>query len=194
MLPDAKSMMAELRESTRELHERAEAAVALTRPGLGRDGYRRLLARFYGIYEPLEAELGRRVDLPLDFEGRRKAHLIAADLGALGLSRTEVDALPRCAELPRLRGPHRALGCMYVLEGATLGGKIITRTVCAGLGVAPGSGCSFFASYGDRIGPMWKAFGAAVAAAPGVDAHRREVIAGARDTFATFERWFSGAV
>jgi heme oxygenase len=186
--------MAALKAGTRALHERAERAVDIIRPSLDRAAYLDLLARFYGLHHPLErrlAAVAERRPLPVDPRPRRKAYLLEADLVALGMTVQCMRSLPLCTELPDLSDAYRATGCMYVLEGATLGGRILLRTVCARLDIGADAGGSFFASYGDRIGPMWKQFGSAVNGFPGIDARRDVVVASACRTFEAFERWFS---
>ena len=106
-----------------------------------------------------------------------------------------MDALPRCPALPTIGGIPEALGCLYVMEGATLGGQIIRRQAASRLGLGPSSGCSFFSAYGEQVGPMWRAFRAALAdyatGAPGAQAR---VLDAASDTFARLDLWLAGGV
>lgn len=187
-------IMPRLKEATRPHHEAIEARIDASRLGETIDGYRRVLARFLGYYEPAEEAFARVPGweaVGLDREGRRKAPLLAADLRALGMDAAAVAALPRCRDLPRAGDPAEALGAMYVLEGATLGGRSIRKGVERALGLGPDSGCAFYSSYGDRVGPMWKAFGAAVdryATTPEIeDAVVRSAIA----TFEAIDAWFA---
>ena len=53
-------------------------------------------------------------------------------------------------------------GCLYVLEGATLGGRTLLPRVQQTLGLAPTHGAEFLASYGERVTLMRRAFGAAL--------------------------------
>jgi heme oxygenase len=48
---------------------------------------------------------------------------------------------------------------LYVLEGSTLGGQILTRQIHDQLGFTPEYGCQFFSRYGPRVYEMWKTFG-----------------------------------
>ena len=48
-------------------------------------------------------------------------------------------------DLPDLQGVQEALGCLYVVEGSTLGGQVIARHLRQTLGVDPRCGGSFFA-------------------------------------------------
>ena len=94
--------------------------------------------------------------LGLKLSERSRSALILDDLATLGWSSREVESIPLCSELPETASLDQALGCLYVLEGSTLGGSIICRAVQQRLGPSPGR--SFFAGYGDRTGTMWNAF------------------------------------
>lgn len=98
-------------------------------------------------------------------------------------------ALPRCTGLPLLTTPAQAFGCLYVLEGATLGGQLTSRLLAQRFGLGSDHGGAFFASYGEQVGPMWWGFRAALstfAADTGTD---EAIVQTACDTFAAFENW-----
>lgn len=188
-------ILAHLKERTRPHHERVEQRLPVLRDDLAAGEYRDLLARFHGFYAPLEARLcavrgwdGVAVR-PAD---RLKTPLLRRDLAVLGVN---ADALPPCPALPDVDTLARALGAMYVLEGSTLGGRLIERHLARVLGLSPARGCAFFASYGDRVGPMWKAFGAAVtayaAAHPGDE---DEMVDAAAQTFDRLDAWLAAEV
>ena len=92
---------------------------------------------------------------PLGFPLRARSELIESDLLALGLSRRELAELPRCADLPRLSCPEDLAGCLYVLEGACLGGQVIAPVLHRRLGVAKGSGASFFVGDAEATSARW---------------------------------------
>ena len=50
------------------------------------------------------------------------------------------------------------LGALYVIEGATLGGQVITRYIQSALKIDATNGGRFFAAYGDRTGLLWRDF------------------------------------
>lgn len=185
-----------LKDQTRHLHEQIERTVDLEARLGSVDAYVGLLARFHGFYAPLEARLVA-IDgyeaIGLDMTQRLKVSHIVADLRALGLSMAEVEALPRCSRLPRIPGLADALGCLYVLEGATLGGQIIKRRVESRLDLRPGHGCSFFSAYGEEVGLMWKDFrailGQYMAQHPGAE---KRIVSAAADTFAKLDAWIAG--
>lgn len=181
-----------LRERTAALHDRVERAVDLPARLRSREAYANLLARFYGFYAPVEARLaavGGYDAVGLNLEPRRKAGRLRADLHALGLA---ADGLPQCAALPAVGDLPAALGCLYVLEGATLGGQYVRREVTRAYGLGPETGCSFFASYQGRVREMWADFCAALTAyAAAHPAAHGPIVAAAADTFARMEDWLA---
>ncbi len=188
----------ELKRRTRAQHERIEQRVPLLREDLSRSEYRNLLSRWLGFYLPLEAALAqvRGWDgvAELDRESRRKVPLLQADLRFLGAAAAPSAGCAAPADLPCVGTLPRALGCMYVTEGATLGGAIIARHLARTLGVTPATGCAFYGGYGPRTGPMWKAFGATLEAyALAHPAAAADIIDAACETFVQLDRWLSGA-
>ena len=117
---------------------------------------------------------------------RRKSAGLAADLRALGVA---PEALPRCSDLPDLPGPAAVLGCAYVLEGATLGGQILSRHVAGCLGLSAETGGRFFHGYGERTGAMWKAFTSAVRGFVARHGQEDAIVNGAVDTFRSLRAW-----
>jgi len=189
-VPGPSSILARLRTETRPEHEAIEAALELTSETLTREAYRRTLERFYGFYRPLEAglgEIGGWTERGIDLTQRQKTPLLEVDLRALGVVRPA--ALPVCTDLPPHGTVSAAFGCLYVMEGATLGGQIITKAVEKSLGVTAETGGRFFNGYGDRTGPMWQGFRTAVTAFAVTVGDQDEVVAAARATFISLHRW-----
>ena len=159
----AEAMLEALRAATRDHHAALEAALDLTAEGLDLAAYRRVLARFYGFHAALEPRLEAAApweDLGWAFDVRRKLPLLRRDLAALGL---DPAALPRCDALPPLAGLQAALGCMYVIEGSTLGGQQLARHFARHLGLEATTGAAYFGSYGAEVGPRWRDFRAFLA-------------------------------
>ena len=195
MLPQPESMRQRLRRSTGDLHRRVEAAIALESRLASLDAYRTLLERYLGLYRPVEAALAA-LDWRLsgiDPLKRRKCAWLEADLRDLGHSSATLARVPPCARIPEIDTAAAGLGCLYVLEGATLGGRVILRRAGRTLGVHPGWGGRFFAGYGARTGPMWRDCVAALntieARSPAADAAE----AAARSLFLLFEEWIGCA-
>jgi heme oxygenase len=125
-----------------------------------------------------------------DFAGpRSKLAKLRADLVFLG---TDPASVALCPTLPACLGWPQALGGLYVTEGATLGGQIISRHLEQTLGLSARRGAAFFASYGLQVGAMWRAFCAILQAE--TTAEEDEVVIGAaRQTFIAIHEWLSGS-
>jgi hypothetical protein len=50
------------------------------------------------------------------------------------------------------------LGCLYVLEGSTLGARVISRRLESHFMLGPDSGAAFFNAYGEAVGRRWSEF------------------------------------
>jgi heme oxygenase (biliverdin-IX-beta and delta-forming) len=195
------SILSRLRLETRGEHEAVEQVLDLMSTSLTREGYRQRLEQFYGFYAPLEGALQARRHQAASQSGEaalprgthaalvarltKTAHL-RQDLKCLGVSTGD---LPLCRDLPPLRTQAEVLGCLYVLEGATLGGRMITQHVQATFGITPATGGSFFEGYGADTGKMWQTMRQLlVFGAP--DLHSENtMVANAIATFACLRLW-----
>lgn len=183
-------ILARLKFETRPEHAAIEAALDLTPSILTGAAYRRTLERFYGFYRPLEVELQATLRLTgyrFDLTARLKTPFLAADLRSLGVE--SPDLLPVCASLPALKDEADFFGCLYVLEGSTLGGQLISRHVRQSIGVTPETGGRFFHGYGDRTGRMWQHFREVVTGSVVSPAMQDAAVAAAKDTFQKLHRW-----
>lgn len=183
-----------LREGTREAHVRAESRFALDSRLLDRAAYRDLLLLLRSYYRPLEATLvkvdGWELLEPAIDPGRyRRAGLIDEDLKRLpeaaALAPHDEDH-PRLPELPSLA---RALGCLYVLGGSALGGRIVAAEARRRLpGCVP---VAFLSSRGHSLGEDWRTLQAALDrfGAHSGRAAVHETMGGALETFDTFGSW-----
>lgn len=180
------TLLERLRAETRPQHEEMEATFALPAT---RDEHRRWLAMFLGFVEPLERQAAAALGPGHRFtSGRAKAGWLREDLRALGLDETEIAALPRCTDLPALDTEARLLGALYVFEGATLGGQLISRHLEEKLGLRGGAGYRYYCSYGPDTGRRWQEFRGlllAQSAAGDDDA----IVAAATETFEGLRAW-----
>jgi heme oxygenase len=163
-----------LREATQVDHRRVETRIDILARIATTAGRRGLVERFHGLHAETEAALAPWLaDLPgLEFDARRRSVQLAADLVALG-----GDPPSRPAHPTAVAGVSEALGRMYVLEGATLGGRVIRKAVAArGDGMR---GLSFLDPYGDQVGERWRAFLAVLDRQAGAPADLEAMIGGA---------------
>jgi heme oxygenase len=184
----ATSLRQSLKLGTADAHRALEATLGLLGPDLDVRRYRHVLELLYGFYSPIEHALARFVGI-VPFPLRARAVLLEDDLTTLGLSSSDLDVLPRCAGAPRPGCSDELAGCLYVLEGASLGGQVITRALQPRLGVAKGRGASFFAGDEDQTFARW-----AVVLEWFEDLARRgaspgAVVAAANATFDALARW-----
>jgi heme oxygenase len=87
----------------------------------------------------------------LDFDARRRSPLLARDIEALGKS-AALDGGPGLDIATR----PEAFGALYVLEGSSLGGRLILRELVRR--GAPMIGLGFLDPYGARTAEAWRAF------------------------------------
>lgn len=191
-------ILTRLRSETREQHKDLERVLDLMGMALTRDIYCRRLVQYYGFYCPLEAALRTRCgvgddggstpssDLATLIPRFDKTRLLRQDLQHFQIT---AEALPLCRELPSIETPADVLGCLYVLEGATLGGRIIGQHVHAELGITSATGGRFFAGYEGDTGSMWNAM-RKILLRCAVDVQTENaIVANSIATFVSLRRW-----
>lgn len=182
----------EIRDKTADNHLRLEKSNILlpfSEQSLTRENYVLILQRFYGFFQPLESLLRT---FPLenylpDIASRRKSDSLLADLQQI--TGKDFAIPPLCWHLPQVTNLGQAMGCMYVMEGSTLGGKLIYKRVQQQLELDYTNGASFFYGYGAETGSKWKAFQQALTNFSEQYPTDQDIIAAANDTFACFRRW-----
>src|SRR5262245_458536 len=185
-------IMIRLRQRTLRYHLQLRQRLDLFHHLATLDDYRRLLEKFLGFYGPLEAALEKQLSRRaggFDFDHRRKVPMLVSDLRALGVK--QLMSVPRCAALPAVDSQPPAYGCLHALEIATLGGQIIARHLNRALGVGPGSGCSFFNSYGDQSVRMWHDFGQQIKKYAVTGEIEEGMTRAAIETFVRLEQWMT---
>ncbi len=181
-------ILQKLKESTRQQHEDVEGAVDVMSKLFSIDDYKKMIARFrsfYAGYEPTVPYAALKA-AGFDYEERRKLPSLDADAKALG-----IEEGPVFTDLPDVSSLPKAFGSIYVIEGSTLGGQVISRHLKEHLGLTPENGGAFFASYGPKVGPMWKQFGEAVTAFAGGGMHDEEIVEAAKQTFYSINKCMS---
>lgn len=158
--------MQRFKHSTAELHSQVESALNPTLRFGTRAAYGQLLRRlrpFYVTIEQMLATLSWSA-IGFDFESRRKAPLLTADLSALGEPIEDAREARSPVEIayPVLMDLASGFGTLYVLEGATLGGRVLRKVIRANLDIDCSNGGSFYEGYGDDTQTRWREFGAAL--------------------------------
>jgi len=193
---DVGAAQARLRVATTDTHERLHrhpGFSGLLRGTLTMSQYSQLLARLYGFHRPLERLL-RMVPVSIrtgiDLLGREKAHLLRADLVAVGIAVNALDALPACRALPEIRSPGALVGCLYVIEGSGLGGRVLAKKLDFLLGTEGTCRRSFFLGRTSPDPLPWGVFCGLLEACAD-DGNLSDLIKGASDTFDALELWLN---
>lgn len=178
-----------LRSETKHIHQALEKAMI---PGIKQattpQAYSKILTVFYGYFKAIENLLDAQLNEEIvpAYAQRRKAHIILEDLDAMNLKGT----LPALAtDLPQISNIHQALGAMYVLEGSTLGGQVITKMLKQNLNVNDTAWLKFFSGYGEDTPNMWSSFIEVLNQYAEDEAYHNEIIEAAINTFAKFKTW-----
>jgi heme oxygenase (biliverdin-IX-beta and delta-forming) len=179
-------LLADLKSATADHHARVEAAMPSLDELATRDGYATALRALHGFHAAWEPAIWRAPGVEGALGDRRKLPLLERDLRALGV-RAEARR-PAPAELD---GTAEAFGALYVLEGATLGGRVIQRRVAGPLGVTPEAGGAYYHGYGDGTGARWKEFGRVVTGYADETGTAARIVAGAVACFAALEAWLA---
>ena len=163
-----------LRDATGPVHERlhqAQPFAAIADQQLDAAGYTALLGRIAAFHATVGQQL--KVD-------NRRSQLLARDLEVLGAPAPK----PRDWSFPESAAAR--LGLAYVVEGSSLGGKVIYRQLDYLFGRSAAGRQFFRGSASD--GPRWQALCRRVESEGQVPCAVGEMIAGATAAFALFER------
>lgn len=178
-----------IKEVTQTQHQQLEKAlVAKMKAIRSMQGYVDLLKMFYGYFGGLEQQINRYINSSYlhDYDQRRKTNAMADDIIALQ------DSVPVTAsgnDLPAINNSLQAFGALYVIEGSTLGGSIISKMMQQHLQFNGQKGLSFFNGYGEQTHQMWTGFKTALNAAVKNADDAKVVTQAANDTFAGFKNW-----
>lgn len=163
--------MQQLRDSTREEHDRAEHhefQQALVKGELSRDRYAAWLGQMYLIHDALETAMREAARHHVDLqkvvhEYQYQVPYLLQDLEFLGIDPGALAPLPATERFVSLieqdsGDPLLLLGLHYVLEGSNNGSRYIARHVAKAYDLAPGPGLQYLDPYGDRQREYWLAF------------------------------------
>lgn len=169
--------------------ENSELLRPIQEKSLTNEKYIVILKKFYGFFKPLEQKIEQfpiEQFLP-DFVNRRKAQLLKQDIN--DITSTSQETLTICHTLPPVTTLADAFGCLYVMEGSTLGGKMIYKLVKDTLGFDYNNGAAFFYGYGTETGTKWKTFQQALTDFSTHSHSDSQIIQSANNTFVSFKNW-----
>jgi heme oxygenase len=132
-------------------------------------------------YAPLQALAN------LDVNSRYKTESLVKDLNLLGKSLPVVPAVDL-----NISSVEEALGIMYVLEGATLGGAYILKALKRTESMNAINDYHYYGVYGEMIGPNWKTFQQVLLDNITTKEQEDKTIAAAAKAFELFRDIFAG--
>ena len=182
-----------LRKATERAHQRLERRVDVKTRFASPRAYKQYLALMYGFCAGIEGQLDAELfgtALP-DYESRRKLPLLTRDLAHQGISAEDLHQIPVCPSLPACTDVSTAFGSLYVIEGATLGGRTLLPLAESRLGYTAESGAAYLASYGKQTGERWQQFTLAVDAWCRPPERFARAARSAVETFAALEHWLT---
>lgn len=180
-----------LRQETAESHQKLEdnqLSRAILLPSVSIADYQTYLATLFGVTIACEEQVFPAIAHEItDLQQRYKSQLIIDDLLATGFSEEKIDALS--VYRFEFASTAEALGIMYVLEGSTLGGRILYKHIHETLGFTPENGASYFWGYGAQTGNLWKTFISSLTQYVDTQGTSEEVIDSAKKTFTIIDNW-----
>jgi heme oxygenase (biliverdin-IX-beta and delta-forming) len=175
-----------LKSATADLHAEVEITLDLYKITKSAAAYSEIIGILYLVFDRSYKELAtidfRPLKIDLGSIGRRRDWL-AADLRALALPLPAPQSLG--FELP---SSGHGFGCLYVLEGSALGGRVISKRVKQTLGLGPATGGAYFHGLGRQTASHWSNFLTALNMIPANSAMGADAEAGATATFLAFRQ------
>lgn len=148
----------DIKSQTTNYHQKLESlpvSASILSPDMKIADYIHYLSLMYDVHKNTEEVIFPVLSEYInDLEQRKKCHLIEDDFSFLGYNKTNAAAV---FNAPQMTIPF-ALGILYVIEGATLGGRFILKNSITVPGLDKGKGISYFNGYGDKTGSYWKSF------------------------------------
>lgn len=151
------SFLDKLRLSTSPLHKQLESvplSQVIVSPEITVQKYAEYLLVMEDIVKDVEVKVYPVIsNFISDIDQRKKLSSIQDDLKVLGFSvLNENTAFDADFEIPF------ALGIVYVMEGSTLGGRVILKNIEKQLGFNADNGAKYFSGYKENTGSLWKSF------------------------------------
>lgn len=181
------SLHATLKNETKLQHSQIESTPLLSKiinSNISLEEYQLLLRKFYGYIAPCE-NLIKKMPWQYLLSQREKTQILITDLLTLGIEKHSVEY---CHYLPPLKNYEQVLGYMYVMEGSTLGGQVISKILQDTLKLTPELGAGFFYGYGKNTRNRWIEF-CQILDNKIDDEQQNEIVMSASQTYSTLQDW-----
>lgn len=192
MTEGANEFLHKLRHDTAPFHKSIEQlpiSSLLLSKEVSLKNYRDYLIVLYGFVKEFEIYIYPQVQHVIDdLESRRKTELLCKDLQSLSIDPEKIKTI----DDPFFKQDHTiagALGCMYVLEGSTLGGQLISRHLGKILGEPVTGSLTYLKAYTTNTGSMWKKFLNTFCELTVRVGHQDKAIKSSIATFEMLEKW-----
>ena len=151
-----------LLQATHEHHKqlnRHPMLAGLIQPECPLQEYLQLLYAYFGLYEALEKQILNFLSTnaaDFDYQPRLKLPWLLQDMTYFQIaphlpSRTTIVS-------PVIKNLGDLVGMLYVIEGSTLGGQLISKHLTKKHGITPETGGRFFGGYGENTSALWLDF------------------------------------
>ncbi len=153
-----------LRTRTKAQHDALESGTllkGLLERSLRLEVYVDILKRYFGLLIQFEEQVAGHAGWKImnrNFETCLKSPLLLKDLDYLGVEPEQrVHPVTHGLRFDCLSVPE-FMGTLYVIEGSSLGGRVIARKLEQHLGLTTTTGAAYFNGYGDRSYANWRNF------------------------------------
>ncbi|WP_413560611.1 biliverdin-producing heme oxygenase [Bdellovibrio sp. HCB209] len=173
-----------LKDGTQDLHNEIEKHMPVFRPDFNSQQYAEVLQKMHRFYEGFEKKLETALSthgLSDMYKDRFKTPRIESDLKSLG---TPTKSQPAPSHLPVLDSVPAIAGALYVIEGSSLGGQIITKHLKEKLNMTPEQ-TQFFGGYGELTGKRWQEFQKWMGELDMNEQNAKLAVSSARETFSS---------
>lgn len=154
----------QLRHATHEYHVRLNRhpmLAGLMQPEYSLARYQNLLAAYFYIYQILEDKITRYLESQVckfDYAQRCKLPWLRQSIAFFGED-SLLDFTPKkTLVVPDIENLGELIGVLYVIEGATLGGQHIFKSLAKQYSFFGDDGVRFFQGYGDQTSQNWYEF------------------------------------
>jgi heme oxygenase len=176
-----------LRQATHEHHNqlnRHSMLAGLTQPDYTINEYQKLLCAYVGLYQALEQLILSFLsdnETQFDYRPRLKSAWLLQDLAYFHI---EPDSFSHASQALNIKNRGDLIGILYVIEGSTLGGQLISKHLAKNLGITPETGGRFFGGYGENTATFWTDF---LHFAANLDGNESECMAAKNSACQTFQ-------
>lgn len=149
-----------LRNATSQSHTNLEnlpISASIMKPDVSTQEYGHYLSLMHDVVTDAEDNIFPLLQAIVpDLNERSKKQFLETDFQTLGVVKGRNNK-PLSASITNITTGF-ALGIMYVVEGSSLGGRVIYKNINAALGYDADNGARYFAGYGGQTGSHWKKF------------------------------------